>query len=95
MCLKSASAIGLPKDQVARLYTGLAAVETLGAVLGSPLLSWVYAASLRADNPAFDGAPFLLSSVRLFSVTTLVCALTVSQLAYSAAAIAIWTVSVR
>ncbi|PWY89416.1 hypothetical protein BO94DRAFT_584679 [Aspergillus sclerotioniger CBS 115572] len=78
MSLKSASVIGLPKDQVARLYTGLAAVETLGAILGSPLLSWVYAASLHAHNPAFEGAPFLLSS-----------------LAYSAAAIAIWTVSVR
>ncbi|PYI08533.1 MFS general substrate transporter [Aspergillus sclerotiicarbonarius CBS 121057] len=77
MSLKSASAISVPKDQVARLYTGLAAVETLGAILGSPLLSWVYAATLRAHHPAFEGAPFLLSS-----------------LAYSAAAIAIWTVSV-
>ncbi|RAK97247.1 MFS transporter [Aspergillus ibericus CBS 121593] len=78
MFLKSASAISLPKDQVSRLYTGLAAVETLGAILGSPLLSWVYAASLRTHHPAFEGAPFLLSS-----------------LAYSAAAIAIWTVSVQ
>lgn len=77
-CMRALLTSFIPKDQVARLYTALAIVETLGMMVSGPIVAGLFNAGMERGSGVWQGLPWLVLGSVLVALSTLTWALRLS-----------------
>ena len=70
-CMRALLTSFIRKDQVARLYTALAIVETLGMMVSGPIVAGLFNAGMKRGSGVWQGLPWLVLGSVLVALSTL------------------------